>query len=123
MGADKNFLCVEPARGVDPAALEDRLSETEALDRWSDYWDGTVIVVGYGPETEPVLEELRAVADDVERAFLLHVHDTAMSGSGWVYEPGEDELVELTSVSGAETRYGIDVVDYVKREFDINGPR
>ena len=123
MGANKNFLCIEPSEGVDPAALEDRLSDAEPFDRWSDYRDGTVIVVGYGRGPDPAVEALHSVADEVERAFLLHVHDTAMVGNGWVFEHGEVGLVERTAVSGAETRYGIDVVDYVEREFDIDGPR
>lgn len=123
MGADKNFLCVEPAEDVNPAALEERLSNAESFDQWSDYRDGIVIVVGYGQDRNPVVAALHSVADQVERALLLHIHDTAMVGSGWVYQHGEDGLVEQTSVSGAQTRYGIDVVDYIKREFNINGPR
>ena len=123
MGADKNFLCIEPSRGVDPAALEDRLSDAEPFDQWSECRDGIVIVVGYGQGPGPAVEALHSVADAVERAFLLHIYDTAMVGEGWVYEHDGDGLVERTSVSGAQTRYGIDVVDYVKREFDIDGPR
>lgn len=123
MGADKNFLCIEPSEGVDPVALKDRLSNAEPFDRWSDDRDGIAIVVGYGQGPDPAVEALHAVADEVERAFLLHVYDTAMLGEGWVYEHGEDGLVEQATVSGAETRYGTDVVDYVKREFDIDGPR
>lgn len=123
MGADKNFLCIEPFAGVDPAALEDRLFDKEPFDEWSDRRDETVIVVGYGDGPESAIAALQTVTDAVERAFLLHVDDTAMVGQGWVYEHDGDGLVERTSVSGAETRYGIDVVDYVKREFDIDGPR
>lgn len=123
MGADKNFLCVEPAEGVNPTALKERLCDAEPFDQWSEYRDGAVIVVGYGRDRDPVVETLHAVADLVKRAFLLHVHDTAMVGSGWVYTHGEDGLVEQTAVSGAQTRYGIDVVDYIKREFNIDGPR
>jgi len=123
MGADKNFLCIEPSEGVDPAALKDQLSDAEPFNRWSEYRDGTVIVVGYGQDHDPAVEALHSVADAVERAFLLHIYDTVMIGEGWVYEHDEDGLVERTSISGAETRYGIDVVDYIKREFDIDGPR
>lgn len=123
MGSDKDFLCIEPSEGVDPATLENRLSETEPFDQWSDYRDGTVVVVGYGERPDSAVEALHSVADAVDRAFLLHIHDTAMTGQGWIYEHDGDGLVEQTAVSGAETRYGIDVVDYVKREFDIDGPR
>lgn len=123
MGADKNYLCVEPAAGVDPAALEERLSDAEPFGRWSDRRDGTVVVVGYGGSHDPAVEALRAAAAEVERAFLLHVYDTTMVGTGWVFESAEEGLVERATVSGAESRYGTDVVDYVKREFDIDGPR
>ena len=123
MGADKNLLCIEPSEGVDPAALEDRLSDAAPFDRWSDYRDGTVVVVGYGGDSDPAVEALHSVEDAVERAFLLHIYDTTMVGRGWVYEHDGDGLRERTAVTGAETRYGIDVVDYVKREFDIDGPR
>lgn len=123
MGADKNFLCVEPADGIDPAALEKRLSDAEPFDRWSDVRDETVIVVGYGRDHEPAVEALESASDEIARAFLLHIYDTAMVASGWVYESAEDGLIEEASVSGTETRYGVDVVDYVKREFDIDGPR
>lgn len=123
MGADKNILCIEPSADVDPATLEDRLSDREPFGRWSDYRDGTVIVAGYGQDHEPAVEALHSIEDQVERAFLLHIYDISMDSTGWVYEDGEDGLVERISVSGAETRYGIDVVDYVKRECDIDGPR
>ncbi len=123
MGSDKNVLCVEPSEGIDPTALEDRLSEAEPFGRRSDYRNGTVIVVGHGREHEPAVDALHSVADEVERAFLLHIYDTVMKADGWVYEHGEDGLIERASVSGAQTRYGTDVVDYVKREFDIDGPR
>lgn len=123
MGSDKNFLCIEPSEGVDPAALEERLSDGEPFDEWSDCRDGTVIVVGYGHDSETAVEALHATADAVRRAFLLHINDGVGAGVGWVYEHEGDSLVERTCVGGAKMRYGIDVVDYVKREFGIDGPR
>ncbi|MFB6107596.1 MAG: hypothetical protein ABEJ82_01995 [Haloplanus sp.] len=122
MGADRNYLCVEPAADADPDALERRLAAGDAFDAWHDRYDDTVVVAGLDADPDPAVETLHDVAADVERAFLLHVNDTAMRGEGRVYERAGDDLVEREAVSGAE-RYGVDVVDYVTREYGIHGPR
>jgi len=122
MGSDRNFLCVEPVADASLDAVEARLTEGDVFDLWSDQRNDTLVVAGYGGGHEPAAEKLRAVGDDVQRAFLLHVYDTTMSSDGWVYERTADGLAELEQISG-EGRYGIGVVDYVKREYDIDGPR
>lgn len=122
MGSDKNYLCIEPAANADPDDVESRLMASDTFDAWSKQYNGTVIVAGYGGSQETALQQLKGVQDDVHRALLLHIYDTAMSGIGWVYERTTDGLVEREEVPGAE-QYGIDVVDYVKREYDIDGPR
>lgn len=45
-----------------------------------------------------------------------------MTGHGWVFDRTTNGLVERETVNGG-ARYGIDVIDYVKREYDIDGPQ
>ena len=122
MGSDRNYLCVEPAEESNADDIESRLTTGDTFDVWSTQYNETVIAVGYDGDHEPALQRLQELEDAVQRAFLLHVYDTVMSSVGWVYERTADGFVEREEITGAE-RYGIDVVDYVKREYDINGPR
>ncbi|MCT9097788.1 hypothetical protein [Haloarchaeobius sp. HME9146] len=101
--------------------LRGRLSDA-VFDERTDRSGESLVVVGVGRDATPAREELMAVAGDVARAFLLHVYDTSMTGVGWVYERADGALEAREKIEGSE-RYGIDVVDYVKREYDIDGPR
>lgn len=115
-------LCIEPRAGIDPDTVVSRFTAGGVFDTRSDQIDGTVIVAGDRAEHEPAIEQLWELKSLIERAFLLLVLDGMMSGHGWVYERTTDGLVEREQVNGAQ-RYGIDVIDYVKREYDIDGPQ
>lgn len=122
MGSDKNYLSVEPSEDADRETVRTELRGGELFDGWDREYDDTVVVAGYGSDVESAVAELRSVSDWVDRALLIHVYDTVMSGIGWLYENRDGELVEVDQFSGSE-RYGIDVVDYFTREHGIDGPR
>lgn len=121
MGSDKNYLGVTLADGADTERVRQRLLDGDTFDRADEYGEWTV-VVGRGSDTESAVDELRAVGDAVERGLVLHVYDTTMTGVGTYYEIEDGDPVEIDACEGAE-RYGVDVVDYFKREYGVDGLR
>ncbi|ELY81023.1 hypothetical protein [Natrinema gari] len=122
MGTDKQYLSVEPIEGTDRDELLNRLLVGDLYDAREAEHDGCLIVAGNGGDFEAPWEKLAAVGDAIVRAFSLTVIDTTATGIGTLYRCESGELVEVESLEGRD-RYGIDVVDYFKREYDIQGPR
>lgn len=121
MGADKNILCIEP-KNAELDEVESVFNDGEIFDGYIEKYNDTIFLTGYGSKAENAKEFLKENQEVVDRAFLMHIFDTVGTAEGWVYMRKEDELVKIDEVSGG-WRYGIDVVDYVKRGYDIDGPR
>lgn len=123
MGSDRNYLTVEVTAAANVDAVTDALQQDETFDERHSRSNGNVVAVGRSRETDPAVESLHAISEHVSRALLVHVYDTVMSGTGWFYEQQDGELREVETFEGGEPHYGIDVVDYFKREYNFDGAR
>lgn len=123
MDADRNYLTIEPSETADASELQAALYDGDVFDEWTSRPNGNITVVGVGASHEPAKDRLFEYAESVDRAFLLHVHDTVASGHSYLYEQQDGELTMVESVGGAEGRFGRDLVDYAKREYDFDTTR
>lgn len=123
MGSDKNILTIEPRPGRNPAALIQELYGDRPFEQWSERYNGNAVVAGHARRWEPAKERLFSVADRVQRAFLVHVHDSNASSTGWFFARHGDSLTEVDKLDGGERRHGHDLVDYVKVEYDFDAGR
>lgn len=123
MGSDKNVLTVEPSPGTAPEELVQQLYGDRPFERWSDIYNGNAAVAGWARRWQPAKDRLFTVAESVDRAFLLHVHDSNMSSTGWFFDRQGDSLTAVEEVDGGEGWYGHDLVDYVKVEHDFDAVR
>ena len=121
MGADKLYAAIDPAPEVDPDELLAALPTGEFF-RWERVRDGVVTLCRYSHDREIVRRMIDAELEKVNQVAMVEIYDTAMSGTGYLYERVGEDLVLVDQTSGDEM-YGADVADYLEWRYGIDARR
>lgn len=121
MGSNKLYVTVDPTEDV---AVEELLDDLPTGDffRWTTVRDGIATLCRHSLDREVALRMLDAEATRIARAAMIEVHDTSVSGVGYLYERVGDELVLVDELAGGE-EYGDDVANYFDWRHDLDARR
>lgn len=118
MGADKLYVTIEPAAGTTPATLLEAVPVGDFF-KWTRIEGERVHLCRHSQDREIVERMLRSAGRRVRRAAMIEVADTAMIGTGYLYERVGDEIVLVDETTGGEA-YGDDVANFFDWRFDFH---